>query len=104
GWHLSPTATLICGVVTRVVLALFVIQALLRLVGRKSLTGYFKKHWLELLMALIAGTLLMLESVILSWAKGILPELKLEQITLFYLVVSQGILILALFLRAIRLN
>lgn len=104
GWHLSPTATLICGVVTRVVLALFVIQELLRLVGRKSLTGYFKKHWLELLMALIAGTLLMLESVILSWAKGILPELKLEQITLFYLVVSQGILILALFLRAIRLN
>ncbi len=104
GWHLSDKATQVCGVLTRAVLGLFVIQELMRLIGRKPLIGYLKKHWLELLMALIAGTLLLLESVILSWARGTLPELKLEQITLFYLAASQGILIVALFLRALRFN
>lgn len=104
GWHLSDLATQVCGFLTRAVLGLFVIQELLRMIGRKPLTSYLKKHWLELLMATVAGTLLLLESVILSWARGVLPEVKLEQITLFYLAASQGILIVALFLKAIRFN
>jgi len=104
GWALSPAAGEWLRRITRWVLAVFVVEELVRVSIQDNLVAFLRARWLELTLAVLATGELFGHGPFLAWIGGLLPDVQARTITLFYLAGTQLTVIALIGLRALRGN
>ncbi len=104
GWPLSPTQHAQVHSATSVILAVFVVQELLRLLIQERIKLFVRERWLELFLASAVAFELLFGSRIASWIGEYSPSLPASTIALVLLAGNQLTLLALLALRALRGN
>jgi len=102
GWPLPEAVRVHVRSATTSILAVFVVQELLRLLIQEHLRTFLRERRLEILLAGTAGVELLFGSSIIAWLGAYAADMSASTLTLVFLAANQLTLVALIILRTLR--